>query len=75
MGIPKPPVERTCPRSLWELETKPCLVRLLNDDVLERVCPGDLNYPKDIVGQTLDGYNCERSYQDTLIRECKKWRR
>lgn len=75
MGIPKPPIQRNCPQSLWELETKPCIVRLLDNDEIERVCPGDLNYPRDIVGQTLEGYNCDRNYQDQIIRACKKWRK
>jgi hypothetical protein len=39
------------------------------------LCPGDLAYPKDLTGITLEGYNCERNYQDELIKECKTWKR
>lgn len=75
MGAPRPPAERDCPPDLWELEGRPCIKRLLDDGTVERRCPGDLDYPEDLVGYTLLGYNCERDYQDFLISRCRKWRR
>lgn len=72
----KPPFPRTCEKfSSWELETKPCILRLDQDDQVIRLCPTDLEYPKDLLGVTIERINCERDYQDTLIRKCKKWRK
>lgn len=76
MGSPRPPQERTCEKyRSWELETKPCILKLNDDGSIDRLCEGDLAYPKDILGVTIERLNCERDYQDTLIRQCKKWRR
>lgn len=76
MGSPRPPVERTCGQfSTWELETKPCILRLNDDDTVTRLCHGDLGYPADLTGVTIQRMNCERDYQDTLVRSCKRWRK
>jgi len=49
---------------------------MLNEDnEINYLCPEDVLYPKDLAGITLEDYNCERNYQDELIRECKKWRK
>lgn len=71
----KPPVERNCPRSLYVLDGKPCILQLNDENETIKLCPGDLSYPKDLIGTTLNGYNCERDYQDLLISKCKKWRK
>ncbi len=76
MGSPRPPIERTCEvHRSWELETKPCILKLNDDGTIDRICQGDLNYPADILGVTIERLNCERDYQDYLIRQCKKWKR
>lgn len=75
MGAPRPPQARTCEKyRSWELETKPCILKINDDGTIDRLCHGDLGYPKDILGVTIERLNCERDYQDTLIRQCKKWR-
>jgi len=71
----KPPVSRNCESSLWLIDGKPCIKRLLDSGEIEMKCPGDQGYPEDLVGQTLKGYNCDRDYQDLLISRCKKWRK
>lgn len=74
-GAPRPPIERTCGQyPSWELETKPCILKINDDGTIDRLCDGDLGYPKDLIGLTLQRLNCERDYQDTLIRQCKKWK-
>ena len=76
MGSPRPPVARDCEKfRSWELETKPCILKLNDDDTIDRLCPGDIGYPQDLTGVTIERMNCERNYQDTLIRQCKKWRK
>lgn len=72
----KPPFPRTCEKyHSWELETKPCLLRLSENDEVIKVCPGEPAYPPDVLGVTIERLNCERDYQDTLVRKCKKWRK
>ncbi len=76
MGSPRPPQERTCEQfRSWEMETKPCILKLNDDGTIDRLCEGDPKYPPDIIGITIERINCERDYQDYLIRQCKQWRR
>lgn len=76
MGAPKPPQARTCEQfRSWELESKPCILKLNDDGTIDRFCEGDLGYPKDIIGVTIQRMNCERDYQDYLVRQCKQWRK
>lgn len=76
MGAKRPPQERTCEQfRSWELETKSCILKLNDDGTTDRVCPGDFGYPQDMIGVTIERLNCERDYQDTLIRQCKQWRK
>ncbi|GEM_PF-5016850 len=75
MGAPKPPIQRKCRPPLWEIENPSCIFMLNEDNEINYLCPEDVLYPKDLAGITLEDYNCERNYQDELIRECKKWRK
>lgn len=74
MGAPKPKVPRRCPEPLMELEQKSCVLFLNDQNEVVRLCPDDVLYPSDIVGISIEDYNCERNYQDELIRSCKKWK-
>jgi hypothetical protein len=66
---------RKCPQSLWVLlGTSPCIMRKLEDGSFESLCPGDLTFPKDLAAITLEGYNCERNYQDLLINKCREYK-
>ena len=75
MGAKQPPKPRTCEEyRSWELETKPCILKLNDDGSIDRLCEGDFGYPKDIIGITIQRINCERDYQDYLIRQCRGWK-
>ena len=66
--------ERKCASSLWLLKNSPCISRILDDGSIEETCPGEASYPLDLIGITLEGYNCERNYQDQLINKCREYK-
>jgi len=57
-------------------ETDAVCIRFLDDNG-DRViiCDDSPNFPKDLIGITIDDYNKERGYQDRLINACKRWKK
>ncbi|MDH3324054.1 MAG: hypothetical protein OEL89_00285 [Candidatus Peregrinibacteria bacterium] len=63
-----------CETKLYQLDNLPCITRLINNEPVT-VCPNDSEYPKDLIGITIEDYNCNRNYADELIKSCKSWKK
>lgn len=74
LGSKRPTPERKCSTTLYLIEGKFCITYLDGDDEITK-CNWDNDFPKDLTALTLKDYNCERNYQDELLKELKKRRR